>query len=494
MHNYNTRSQNYKKIVDYNERKRKADLKDSFNEWKSKWRNRAARASGATLGFIGGSAAGGYVGYKAADAAEQYFNPVNKTQVNMPMLKRKRMGRITRRTTKKRKYVKKRSYRKRRSTRKSYPKQYFPGVKVGSANRVRINKRPIAKLSQRFKKAVQIAVENKGPIGIMNMVHGGIGLDSASFAALDNTQLVSAGSLWPTVLPSTTKLSEWDFTVDQFVNAASMMFNGALYSTTITNGVPEYLSPLITNRFPEKNGKYDIKNSWIKYEMANNMLRTVNVKVYEVKSKKTRSYVMGNKAATKVWTISGTPPVYSQVTNSLGVQDPIQEWANAATDDATLSSRSIATNYSAVPINYLYNSPMQSPSFKSQFDAQVIREIKLEPGQDYNFYVQGPSNFQIDLEKCFHDTFYYNIQKYSRAIMFVCYLDLVSGAVTGFGRLGKTNPNLSGFACEKTLHYEMYAPGQTSESNLKSVKLENQYFEVHSGASIDATDEVISSV
>lgn len=490
MRDYNTRSKNYKKIVDYNERKRKADLKDSFNEWKSRWRNRAARASGATLGFIGGSAAGSYVGYKAADAAEQYFNPVNKTKVNMPMLKRKRMGRITRRTTKKRKYVKKRSYRKRRSTRKSYPKQYQAGVKVGSANRVRIKSRPIIKLSQRFKKAVQIAVENKGPIGKMNIVKAGVGFPSSDLALAVNKQIVYNGNL------ESAFMSAWDFTVDQFVNAASIMFNGALYDETVTAGVPLALSPLITNRFSEKNGKFDIKSSWIKYELANNTLRTVNIKVYEVKSKHPRSYVIGNVATKKVWQLSGTPTVYSQASNSLGLLDPLNEWISSATDDLLTNARSTALTggYAAVLPTLLYNAPMQSPSFKQEFDAQMYREIKLEPGQDYSFYVQGPSNYQIDLEKCVQDAYYMNIQKFSRGMLFVCYLDLVSGSTSGFGRLGKGNGNVSGVSCEKTFHYEMYAPGQTSEVNLKNVSICMNVSEAAVGTALDATDELISAV
>lgn len=85
----------------------------------------------------------------------------------------------------------------------------------------------------------------------------------------------------------------------------------------------------------------------------------------------------------------------------------------------------------------------------------------MEPGMQFKFFVQGPSNMELDYKKYWQNGIYMNVQKFSRGIMFIAHEDLTSMGATGAGSGRPSDTILDSKLCiERVDHYRIDVPQQ----------------------------------
>jgi len=277
----------------------------------------------------------------------------------------------------------------------------------------------------------------------------------------------------------------WNFTVDHFANAASILFNGAkMVATNFTFNQPNFVG-----RFAQRGLLFTVKKSHIEYILANKSLRTIFIRVWEIAPKCQGSWNQTNNA--ERWNDDGT--TYTNVANTEALKDPKPEWQDAITADKNLNSRTISIGaYNEVPMDRINNTPQKSPSFMNKFKSSVIKELRLEPGQFTKFKVNGPNEFKIDMAKYTNETTYHNVQKFSRGIIFAAQLDtLAHFNDPNFGGFSRAKPQIknSGLLIEKKLYIKLEAPECTPDGNMKNVQVEDWFDLTASGTPLENTDE-----
>jgi len=145
--------------------------------------------------------------------------------------------------------------------------QYKASSKSFKAKNVKIKKKRVAKISRKLKRAILQTVSSKRPIGRFTMKYAncGFGLDAFN----TNTQAVFDGGDYGAFDAG------WNFTVDHFANAASILFNGAkMVATNFTFNQPNFVG-----RFAQRGLLFTVKKSHIEYILANKSLRTIFIRV-----------------------------------------------------------------------------------------------------------------------------------------------------------------------------------------------------------------------
>jgi hypothetical protein len=238
------------------------------------------------------------------------------------------------------------------------------------------------------------------------------------------------------------------------------MFNGAF---TVNSNLMH--SPNFVGRFPLLNQKLHVQNSYTSYRLSNQTPREWMIRVYEIKSKKNASYV-STSAGSQEWLWNGAVFTGSADLQAIGV--PEGEWGNALTGDAVNNAVSTSLgSYGIVPKEQFGLSPTSSPSMKAKFQVNLLKSLKIEPGQEANVFLQGPKNLEIDMEKVVENTVYNNIQKsYTRGLIWVMVPDIVHGATSGFGHQKGT---VGGIAMERTDTFTITCPDQAAVTNIKDV-------------------------
>lgn len=330
--------------------------------------------------------------------------------------------------------------------------EYKAGVKKLKAKGVKIKKVKVMKISKKFKKMVQKVQEEPEVKGTWQVTHSGGYVPSKINV---NEQYAWTGNH-----------TNWDaslnFTTDHFLTAASILFN----NRNPTVGTGQY-DPNQPGQFSALNTKVKVINSYGIYRLKNNSQRVLSLEVYECKPSKVGSYV--NAVGGNGWkNVAG-------VITSTALTDPLStpenEWNSALADDfASGAVRQSLSGPAALTTSTLHNKPGYTFSLKKRWKCSKIESIKLEPGQDTSFKVQGPQEMMLNYERFWEDLWYRNIQKFTRGIMFIMRADLCGSTLGGGGRFPDANFGPNCLVIEREDHYKIVAP-EITNFNLKFDKI-----------------------
>lgn len=289
-----------------------------------------------------------------------------------------------------------------------------PNPGVGAKNyygkkSVRQQKKKAVKVSKQFKLKVAAATASEDCFGTVDLHSPG-----ASQYATVNSQIVN-------VLDKRYVNSNWKFTTDVFLHWISCLWNSKTnaFPTAITArfgdaGVPQ------ANNFDMDSLKFKVVDSSITYRFKNNNAATTMIRIYLVKPRAPGSFNPGTGAGTAYNVAADT---YENVVGR--TVSPPDVWGNSILDAA--QSGLLVGGAFTPSINTMFLHPKKFPGFSSVFDMEEV-DITLEPGQVSTYFVQGPSNLDIDMSKTIRGGQLMNVQKYSRYPMTVTTYGLTSGS------------------------------------------------------------------
>lgn len=278
-----------------------------------------------------------------------------------------------------------------------------------SAKKVQFKKRPPVKITKKFKDKIEKALEPKMPNGY----YWNIFVDTFGTPTNDNEQYTQM--LCKVGNPTQGQF----FSPLQILDAASILWNGKLIVSNPAFGD--------TNMFAPTSTKVFCKDAWVDVKMRNNTQRSFTFIIYECAPKNDETldpYVTWNRSITS-------------------------EFANGVIKGGMANGS-------------LYNSPTQFKEFNQAFKV-AKRKFVLQPGQIYEFKVQGPQNYTYDFAKYTEESVPKNAQKMCRYLMSVHYVDLVTGSTAGAGRMKASAAQdlLDDIIVETTQHYRLGMPAQT---------------------------------
>lgn len=354
--------------------------------------NYAGRASAATLGYIAGSIPG-------AIGADYLYQKM----ANASTLKRQRSA--SRGRSKKRRVVKPqyRSVSRKLSKSKRVSFNVADPHHVVSARRGRplsVGKRLVkpAKLRKDVKMAIKKIVrgqEIRGTyiktLGNYQWYGGSTTATGASGLSFDNKQKVEYLRVADAFGPSA------------ILDAASILWNNKAPAATGQADVS-------TGVFDALNTKVYARNVYQKITFKSNSKRTYHYKMYICSPKKSDAYL-----------------------------EPRGDWDTGmyAQREAGVANDS-GPNVLSINLETLHASPALVQQFNKNWSYEVVK-FKLEPGETYNHYVQGPKEQMIDFAKYYEGSTYLGVQKFSKFIFCVYYGDMIStttGAVGHYEDIG----------------------------------------------------------
>lgn len=298
------------------------------------------------------------------------------------------------------------------------------------------------KVSKQFKEKVTKALSSKTVSGSWDQIsYDTIGINSIP----DNGQLCDGlASLIGN------DYSDWAFDPEDILHAASVLWNFKTDSQTSRAwNVEQNLGVSLPNPFPTQeigdiaaasgpglqrflmNMKINVKRCYEVYKLKNNTQRTVVMKIYLCAPKITGVKFKANAAIAQ----NAAAPASYDIESAIG--EPRNVWRNELYKQYVTN-----INVSGADHETLYNSPKDCPGFNKVYKTDETT-IVLEPGQVTDYYIQGPSNFEIDYNSLFRNTaggvdhlpqpsVYQGIQKFMRYPLFTAYLDLVTdGGLSG---------------------------------------------------------------
>ena len=179
---------------------------------------------------------------------------------------------------------------------------------------------------------------------------------------------------------------------------------------------------ILLNQYPGQNpvdAKFTVKSHTESYRLRNNSKRTWTIDIYLCRPKKETSELSQMIASSVVQTLPYENPL---------VGNPLMCWATGIQEE--YNSAHFAIN-DVTPFS-LFQKPTSIPYFNKCYKTQCTT-IVLEPGQVYDYFIQGPSNMNVDVFKAWHAGYFRDVQKYTVYPMFVCRLDMV-GDIAGVSR------------------------------------------------------------
>lgn len=241
----------------------------------------------------------------------------------------------------------------------------------------------------------------------------------------------------------------WQFLPEEFLHAASVMFNNKTNSSD-NRGIVNTNNLGITstgelNTFHKQqfgcNAKFTVKKSSVTYHLKNNTQSTLKVRAYTVSPKKAGYY---NE-------VLSMPDGSFQTTQLQGLQ-PIQTW------NTSLLTQVGYNILGAGSSSYgLY--PEMDAKFKQQYKIEMC-DILLDPGQSTTFSVQGPQDTELNFAKMYLNNAFQNLQKFSRSTFFIVNHDLIQGAPAQeqATRIGRFNCDLNSLLVEKKFYCKLSVP------------------------------------
>ena len=265
--------------------------------------------------------------------------------------------------------------------------------------------------------------------------------------------------------------SNWAFHTEDILHAASVLWNNKTDNQTSRNWASVnnlgYNSPQISAgvisdlRLPGKstyplNVKITVKRCHETYKLKNESLRTVVLKIYLCEPRQ-----MGCDGNGALDLPSGDAVPVSRVTTANNIGNPGAVWSNE------LAKQTLAgMNMGGSTPQQLYNKPNLCPVFNRTYKCDET-SVVLEPGQVYEYYIEGPSNLTINYTNFFKgsgsDPMIFNaIQKFMRYPLFTAYVDLVTdGTVTGRYPTTATGQLYQGIAVERQQKFFLEMPDVT---------------------------------
>lgn len=414
-------------------------------------KRRFAQLSGAAVGYMADNLPGAFTGYVYGGKSYDYFHPQKKrkmapfpTPPNSNIFKKVKHNR-------------------------PLPAPNYPSVpltKAASRHKGRPTnhkKGKKIKVSKYFKDKVAKALSDK-------VIHGSwdqISFDNLSIIGFPNNgQIVTGlGEL------SSNDHSDWAFDPEDFLHAASVLWNdkadsqsSRLWHSSSNLGYSETglagdaLTDVRTSgdetRF-QMNIKLTIKKSYEVYKIKNNTQRTMVMKIFLCAPKEVgaKSQILNAQpAGSNVITVTSDPAP---------IGNPGTLWQNELQKQVRSN-----INIAKATVNTLYNDPKDCPGFNKVYKTDCTT-IVLEPGQVYDYYIQGPSNFTIDYNTLLRgsgtdDAAYMGIQKWMRYPFMTAYLDLVSdGSFTGhYAPTGTVQGKLA-LCIERHMKFHLEMPEST---------------------------------
>jgi len=253
------------------------------------------------------------------------------------------------------------------------------------------------------------------------------------------------------------------FTALEFLHQASVLFNGkadgARSKTSFADsiGVTD-ITGADVNR-PTNNtsslactAKFTVLNSYEKIYVKNNSERTVTIDLYICEPK--RAMFDGQTSVSTAGTALNPTPGESS--------NPHDSWLYALNQ-----GNKTGQNVGNIGVTMLHTSPLGLAAFNTIFKSSKVN-VKLEPGQDWNYFLQGPKMLDVDFSKYYKGVFntlegvLQPVQKWSRCLMWVVKQDLCSeGSKAGrwSGGLIANQPNQ--LLVERTIHGTITVPEST---------------------------------
>lgn len=244
--------------------------------------------------------------------------------------------------------------------------------------------------------------------------------------------------------------SSYEFSPEYFVDVMSKLFNGKANGTAaaLTN------SNMLTNStgsmplWPQM--MLHIKDSYTTFRIKNIGDCDVNLKLWSCEPRRRGAYkwqyttsginpgtsadqdgttkysyaagVSGTSAA--LYTVTET----AQGTNVTTVPTPIMDWRLSAIKQKQVDGYDISTNGNAGQCLCLYSEPTDIAGFRKNWIAAKTHVV-LMPGQEYDYTVQGPKNFDLKFKNCFQttngtDATFMNLQPFMRGVCGVMYTNM----------------------------------------------------------------------
>jgi len=207
-----------------------------------------------------------------------------------------------------------------------------------------------------------------------------------------------------------------------FLDAASILWNNKTPSQT----------KLVTDalNFDRETAKIHVKASWAICKVKNHTQRLVNLTfcILDPKSK------------------------------HISANGPVTTWINSLSNDST--SGPTGTNVLDNSINTLYQLPGINPSMRANF--KISREkVKLEPGQEYNYTINGPNNIDVNMKNYYRNGSYQNVSSnLSRYLIVIAYPDIVpdTDGQTLRPSTSAASTTTAGVCIETSLYYNLTMP------------------------------------
>lgn len=263
--------------------------------------------------------------------------------------------------------------------------------------------------------------------------------------------------------------SNWAFDPEDILHAASVLWNNksdsqinrlwnsegslgvSVASTIGQNSVNDLKLPFASKH--AMNVKITVKRCYEVYKMKNESQRTITMKIYLCEPKRQGS--MGN-GPLSFPSDAFSNPTTTTVLQSIG--NPGEVWASELR-----KQHGAGMNVNNVTPNLLYNKPTLCPVFNKLYKADETTVV-LEPGQVYEYFINGPTNFTFNFANFFQGTgaetiVYSGVQKFMRYPLFTAYVDLVTDG-SNAGRYPTTvaSGSYQGIALERQLKLFLECP------------------------------------
>lgn len=254
-----------------------------------------------------------------------------------------------------------------------------PYVKKPKKSRMKVKKLPKVKVTRAFRAKVEKSIAPKTISGyhqvnylesvLPNFVNG------QTIRSFPKHGLPSAGYLFPAEL---------------VLHAASRLWNQKLAS----------IAPTIVeaNNFNNTTSEIDVTRQWWTFRLKNNGNRTMQIRVWKCQPKS----MQASANAIDNWN-NGLADMFSTGT--------LRRTNNLGTADEQVTS------------NQMFVEPTLSDAFRNAFTSEKM-EITLEPGQKYNFNVQGPA-MQYKFANFRYNNQYQPVQKQDIHLIWAINYDIV---------------------------------------------------------------------
>lgn len=270
-------------------------------------------------------------------------------------------------------------------------------------------------------------------------------------------------------------LTNFHLTTNQFLNAASVLFNNKAPPTSTLLAC----AGQAVGQFPIKSTKLEVRNSYSYYTFKNGTQHMIQLTLCICVPKKKSGNIEWVEGSYFTQNNEG-----ASVANPNALLAPGPCWVQSLAEDSLnglvingIMPSAVVTDPSSVrapSIDDMWRLPTESPTFKSQYGVEYVR-LALQPGQVVVHKIQGPKNITIDYAKLYTgQNVMQNIQKYSRA-----FLGILINSPNAIATVKKTTGNITnavagrfadkidtlnagfGVFVERTDHYSITMPEQT---------------------------------